>query len=60
MTTTSGTNDILVNNLGYAKYPDDIFIITNEYYDFVIDNNLEYITKNMFTSFDYFYTNCEY
>ena len=44
----------------YAKYPDDIFIISNEFYIFVIDNNLEYITKNMFINFEYFYTNDVY
>lgn len=35
-----------------GRYPDDIFIITNEFYDFVIQNNIENITKKMYVLFD--------
>ena len=36
------------------RYPDDIFVITREFYEEYKDS--ENITKNMFVAFDYFYT----
>jgi hypothetical protein len=34
------------------KYSEDIFEITDEFYDFAICNNLENITKKMYVLFD--------
>ena len=35
----------------YGRYPYDIFNITDEFYDFVIKNNIENITKKMYILF---------
>lgn len=40
------------NCLHDKRYPDNIFEITNEFYEFAIENNLENITKKMYMLFD--------
>jgi hypothetical protein len=35
-----------------GKYKNDIFTISDEFYDFVINNNIENITKKMYVLFD--------
>jgi hypothetical protein len=42
----------IANCLYYKRYPDDIFEITNEFYEFVMKNNLENITKKMYILFN--------
>jgi len=34
------------------KHTDNIFVVTKEFYDFAIENNLENITKKMYMLFD--------